>query len=101
MNLENVYKSSILLFLFLNWFDVVFTTYIVLHDGIEVMPVANYMIMHFGIVGLIMFKVLTCWAVVLFLHNIDMLRLFRPINILMGIICAFGLTSVLTIAYSL
>lgn len=92
-----MYRFQIIIFLLLNWLDVVFTAFVILHGGREVMPITGFAIANFGLNGLIIFKILVCMGTILFLQTFDMLRLFKYINILMTIICFIGILSILTI----
>ena len=92
--------SAVALFLFLNWIDVVLTCYVILHGGIEVMPMAGFVIAEFGLIGFVIFKALASLSAVLVLNDIGQLRLIKYINALMFIVCFVNMISVTTIFYS-
>lgn len=98
LSMKMTYRLQVGIFLLVNWFDVVFTAYIVMHGGLELMPIAQFFIVNFGLDGLIAFKTLATLGVLLLLDTLGMGRLLMYINIIMCIVCFTGLLSVLTIA---
>lgn len=92
--------SLTILFIVFNLLDWLITCNIILHGGIEVMPIAWYIIENYGLLGLLLFKMLTTIIVVSLLHKFKFDRLLLHLNIIMAIICLWGIVAELIIFYS-
>lgn len=87
--LRSILNKNILYFIILNILDVLMTSYIVANGGVELMPLARSIILHFAMPGLILYKIVMMVSTIVTLVAAKKTHLMSKINLAMLAICLF------------